>query len=108
MPAAKTPQDHKPKAGSPEDGVRFTVNGVTYTLPPVGEEDAQALPGSLTMDIVERPEDPQVQASYAFALLRLMVKDDVVDALRSLPTGNMMEILGDWMSEGESVGSSEQ
>jgi len=108
MPAAKTPQDHKPKTGSPDDGLRFTVNGVTYTLPPVSEDDAQALPGSLTMDIVERPEDPQVQAQYAFALLRLMVKDDVVNALRTLSTGDMMEILGDWMSQGESDGSSEQ
>jgi len=108
MPAAKTPQDHKPKTGSPNDGHRFTVDGATYTLPPVSEEDAQALPGSLTMDIVERPEDPQVQGRYAFALLRLMVTDDVIDALRSLPTGQMMDILGDWMSEGESGGSSEQ
>lgn len=108
MPATKTPQDRKPKAGTPQDGIRFTVDGVTYTLPPVTEDDAQALPGSLTMDIVEQPEDPQTQAKYAFALLRLMVEEDVIAALRSLPTGKMMDILGDWMSEGESVGSSEQ
>lgn len=108
MPTAKTPADHKPKAGSPDDGYRFTVDGVTYTLPPVTEEDAQKLPGSLTMDIVEKPDDPHTQAKYGFALLRLMVKDDVVDALRSLPTGEMMEILGGWMMEGEQAGSSEQ
>lgn len=108
MPTAKTPTDHKPKAGSVEDGHRFTVNGVTYTLPPVTEDDAQKLPGSLTMDIVEHPEDPQTQAVYGFALLRLMAKPDVVDALRTLPTGEMMQVLGDWMSAGESGGSSEQ
>lgn len=104
---AKTPDDRKPKTGSPEDGYRFTIARKTYTLPPIGDE-AMNVPASLTMDVIENPEDIQAQARLGFAILRLVADDEVIDALRTLSTGKMMEIVGSWMAEGESVGSSEQ
>lgn len=108
MPATtKTPADRKPKTGTPEDGYRFTIGTQTYVLPPVGDR-AEELPASLTMDAVENPEDMQAQARIGFALLRLIAPPDALAALRSLSTAEMMKIVGEWMSEGESDGSSER
>lgn len=101
----KTPADHKPK--DPPGSYRFTIGNKTYLIPPAGDK-AEELPGSLTMDVVERPEDPQAQAAFGFALIRLVAPPEVIEALRSLSTGKMMEIVGAWINEGESVGSSEQ
>lgn len=103
---SKTPTDHKPK-DDPQGSYRFSIGTKTYLIPPAGDK-AEELPGSLTMDIIEDPENPQVQATFGFALLRLVAPEEVIEALRSLSTGKMMEIVGAWMAEGESVGSSEQ
>ena len=103
----KTPADRQPKTGSTDDGHRFTIGSKTYTLPPVGDR-AEELPASLTMDAVENPDDMQAQARIGFALLRLVADNDTLDALRSLSTADMMKIVGEWMAEGESEGSSER
>jgi len=104
---AKTPADRKPKTGSPDDGYRFNIGTKTYVLPPVGDR-AEELPAAMTMDAVENPEDMQAQARIGFALLRLVAEPETLAALRALSTAEMMKIVGEWMSEGESEGSSER
>lgn len=102
----KTPTDRKSKAED-KPGYRFTIDGTTYTLPPIGNE-AERLPAGLTMDVVENPDDEQAQARVAFALLRLLAPPAALAALRGLSTGELMKVVGEWMSQGESAGSSEQ
>lgn len=102
---SKTPADRKPK--DTQGSYRFTVGRKTYVIPPVGEK-GEELPAALTMDIVENPDDPHTQMKIGFALLRLVASEEVIEALRSLSTAKMMEIVGAWMAEGESAGSSEQ
>jgi hypothetical protein len=101
MPAA-TPQDHKTKA----EPFKFTVKGKSYTLPPIGEDAATSIPGGVTQDAVMYPDDATVQMRLAYFMLdATKPKPDALAALRSLPTSEMLEVMGNWM--GESSGSSD-
>lgn len=98
----KTPQDRKPK----DAGYRFTVAGKTHTLPSVGEDSLSSIPGSITYDAVMRPEDQMAQMRLALATLEAAKPSKAaMEALRSLPTDQMLEHVGAWM--GESSGSSD-
>jgi hypothetical protein len=98
-----TPQDRKPKGG----GHQFTVKGKTYTLPPIGEDAASAIPGEITYDAVMQPGNDFVQMRLALATLEAVVGADskALAALKTLPTKDMLEVVGAWM--GESSGSSD-
>lgn len=97
-----TPQDHKPKKGT---GYKFTVEGKTYTLPMLTEEASTSVPGGVTMDLMMDPDNPQAQLAMAFASLKACNPSPAaLAALRSLPTVEMLEVVGAWM--GESSGSS--
>lgn len=99
MPAT-TPQDRKPKAG----GHKFTVQGKTYTLPAISEESASAIPGEITYAAIMRPEDEMAQMRLGLATLEAAKPSEAaLTALKSLPTGEMLEVIGAWM--GESSGS---
>lgn len=106
MPA--TPQDRKPKATAvkPAPGYQFEVDGKSFTLPPITEKNAASVPGGVTMDLMLDPDDGQAQMSLAFHLLKAVEPTPAaLAALRSLPTEEMMEHVGNWM--GESSGSSD-
>lgn len=97
-----TPQDRKPKA---DEGHKFTVAGKSYRLPPISEAATLQIPGGVTMDAMLDPEDVQAQLALALHMLRLTEPTEAaMTALRSLPTGEMLEVVGQWM--GESSGSS--
>ena len=99
MPA--TPQDHKQK----DEGVSFTVAGKRYRLPKVNEKAATSIPGSITMDAVMEPDNDAAQLRLAFATLTACEPSpEVMAAFRSLPTKEMIELVGRWL--GESSGSS--
>lgn len=105
--AVKVPQDHKPKAVEATGSHPFTVNGKRYVLPPISEDQALTIPADITMDAVENPENGLAQTRLIMATLRAAEPpDDVVAALRTLSTKDMMEIVGEWMNKGESEGSS--
>lgn len=96
------PQDHKAKA----EPFKFTVEGKSYTLPPIGEEAATSVPGGVTQDAVMYPDDNTVQMRLAYFMLEATKpKPEALEALRSLPTSEMLEVMAKWM--GESSGSSD-
>lgn len=98
----KTPQDRQPGDG----GHKFTVKGKTYTLPPISEESASAIPGAVTYAAVMRPDDEMAQLRLAFATLEAVKPSAAaLTALQSLSTKEMLEVVGGWM--GESSGSSD-
>jgi hypothetical protein len=107
-----TPQDHKPKADAPftfeatiknKDGKPIKKR---FTLPKMGEDAATDIPGEITYAAVMNPNDEMVQMRLAFASLEAARPSPAaLDALRSLPTGEMLKVVGDWM--GESSGSSD-
>lgn len=100
MPA-KTPADHKAK----DAPFTFTVKGKSYTLPNP-HEHADQVPGGITMDAIMRPDDEMTQLRLGFAMLEAAKPDaKAIEALRSLPTSEMLEVFGRWM--GESSGSSD-
>lgn len=95
------PQDHKSKAKS----FTFTADGKTYSLPSA-QKYADKVPGGLTMDAIENPDDDTAQLRLGFALLRASSPTEkAMVAFRSLPAAEMFRILGEWM--GESSGSSD-
>jgi hypothetical protein len=97
-----TPQDHKAKT----PGHRFTVKGKSFTLPPVSEDAANTIPGSITYAAIMDPEDQMAQMRLAFATLEAARPSDAaLAALKSLSTKEMLEVVGEWM--GESSGSSD-
>lgn len=97
----KTPTDHKPADGSH----KFTVAGKTYTLPAVSENAASNIPGEITYAAVMEPDNDMVQMRLAFATLEAVKPSEAaMKALKSLPTKEMLEVIGGWM--GESSGSS--
>lgn len=99
MPA-KTPADHKAKG----DPFTFAAAGKTYTLPSATEH-ADQVPGGITMDAILRPDDEMAQIRLGFAMLEAAKPTPkAMEALRSLPTKDMLEVFGRWM--GESSGSS--
>lgn len=99
---ATTPQDHKPKAG----GHKFTVGGKSYTLPALSESAASAIPGAITYAAIMEPDNDMAQMRLAFATLEAVKPSDAaMKALKSLPTTEMLEVVGAWM--GESSGSSD-
>ena len=98
----KTPADHKPADGSH----KFTVKGKPYTLPAVGEDAASAIPGEITYAAVMEPDNDMVQMRLAFATLEAVKPSEAaMKALKSLPTKEMLEVVGGWM--GGSSGSSD-
>lgn len=98
----KTPTDRKTADGSH----KFTVKGKTYTLPPVGEDAASAIPGEITYAAVMEPDNDMIQMRLAFATLEAVKPSEAaMKALKSLPTKEMLEVIGGWM--GESSGSSD-
>lgn len=104
---AKKPQDHKPPAVKPGTfKAKVGSKTKTFTLPEVTETAALSVDGSTTMDLILRPDDMELQLRAGFqTLLACNPKPEVLAAFRSLPTGEMLEVLGDWM--GESSGSSD-
>lgn len=95
------PQDHKKKSKN----FTFTAEGKTYTLPDP-RPHADKVPGGLTMDALENPDDESAQLRLGFALLRAAgPSDKAMSAFRSLPATEMFEVLGEWM--GEFSGSSD-
>lgn len=97
-----TPQDHKTK----DAGHKFTVGGKTYTLPAVGEDAASSIPGKITYAAVMTPDDDMAQMRLALATLEAVKPSKAaMDALQSLPTKEMLEVIGAWM--GGSSGSSD-
>ena len=111
-PAPKQPADRKPKADAPftfkapgedKNGKPITK---TYTLPKVTEENAAKIPGGVTLDAIMKPDDQMAQLRLSLAQLDACeVPDATMKALRSLPTDQMMETIGEWL--GESSGSSD-
>jgi len=111
-PAPKQPADRKPKADAPftfkapgedKNGKPITK---TYALPKVTEEMAAKVPGGVTFDAIMQPDDQMAQLRLSLAQLNVCgAKPEVVAALRSLPTDEMMEVIGEWL--GESSGSSD-
>lgn len=98
----KTPQDRQTKAG----GYKFTVTGKSYTLPLIDENAASNIPGEITYAAVMSPDDDMVQMRLAFATLEAAKPTPAaLAALKSLPTKEMLEVVGAWM--GESSGSSD-
>lgn len=105
--ATKVPQDRKPKATDAPGTHPFTVNGKRYVLPALTEDQVLTIPADITMDAVENPENGLAQTRLAMATLRAADPPaSVIAALRTLSTRDMMEIVGEWMSQGESAGSS--
>jgi hypothetical protein len=101
MPA-KTPQDHRAK----DEGFTFTVGTKTYKLPELNESAADNIPGDITYAAVMEPENDMAQLRLAFASLEAAKPSDAaMKALRSLPTTQMLTVVGDWM--GKAGGSSE-
>ena len=99
----KIPQDRKPKS---DGSHKFTVKGKTYTLPAVTEDAASAIPGDVTYNAVMRPEDEFAQMRLALATLEAAKPSPAaLAALKSLPTSEMLEVVGKWM--GGSSGSSD-
>ena len=93
----KVPADHKAK----DEGFSFSVKGKKYMLPPIGEEAALKVPGGVTQDAVMYPDDATKQMALAFHLIQYVGADPKsMAALRSLPTKDMLEIVGKWMGEG--------
>ena len=91
----KTPGDRKPKA---EAGHRFTVKGKTYTLPPISENAAESLPGEITYAVIMEPDNEMAQLRLAFASLEAAKPSEAaLKALKSLPTSEMIEVVGEWM-----------
>lgn len=98
----KTPQDRKPKDG----GHKFTAKGKTYTLPAVDEGAASSIPGEVTYAAIMEPDNDMAQMRLAFATLEAVKPSPAaMAALKSLPTKDMLTVVGEWM--GESSGSSD-
>lgn len=90
-----TPQDHKKP-----DVFAFTVKGKKYVLPKITEATANKVPGGVTVDAVMYPDDGTVQMRLAlFMLSAVDAKPEAMTALRSLPTDEMLEVVGNWMGE---------
>lgn len=116
--STKQPTDHKPKKpegvkfkamvpGKPdEDGNPTKPVSRTFTLTPVDESVVERVPARYTYDVTMNPESDEAQIRLAFAYLDAMDKPTVRDALLSLSTGEMMDVLRRWFV-GESEGSSE-
>lgn len=110
--APKQPADRKPKADAPftfkapgEDKSGKVITK-TYTLPKVTEEQAAKIPGGITLDAIMKPDDQMAQLRLSLAQLDACeAKPETIAALRSLPTDEMMTVIGEWL--GESSGSSD-
>lgn len=102
----KAPQDHKTKK---DEGFAFKVGTKTYRLPQMTEKAANAVPGEVTMDAILAPEDNTAQLRLALASLKAAnVSPAAMAGLRSLPTGEMLEVVLSWLGEQEgSLDSSE-
>jgi len=98
-----TPKQPTDRKGS---GVKFKSGGKTHTLPPVDESLVEKVPGKFTYDVTMNPDSDEAQVRLAFAYLDVIGKPAVRDALLELPTGEMIGVLGRWIT-GESEGSSE-
>lgn len=108
MTTPKQPADHKGagvkfKANVTKDGKASTR---TFTLPPIDEKLIEKVPGRYTYDVTMNPDDDEAQMRIAFAYLDVLGNEPLRDALLSLPSGEMIRILGRWIV-GESEGSSE-
>jgi hypothetical protein len=100
--AEKTPQDRKPANG----GHKFTVKGKSYTLPNLSETAASKIPGAVTYAAIMEPDNDMAQIRLALATLEAVKPSDAaMAALKSLPTDEMLGVVGEWM--GESSGSSD-
>ena len=101
--AQKTPQDRKPKADA---GHPFTVKGKSYRLPPLSETGAMSVPGEVTFAAVMNPGDEFAQMRLAIANLEAAKPTPAaMAALKSLPTGEMLKVVMEWL--GEQQGSSD-
>lgn len=106
---AKKPDDHKAK----NDAFAFTATTLnkkgepvekTFTLPPF-TDGVEQVPAWISQDAILSPEDETAQVRLAMAVLAASEVDgDARAALRTMTTGRMLEVLGEWM--GESQGSS--
>lgn len=108
----KTPQDRK-QVGDP---FTFTVKGKKYTLPSA-EDAAPKVDGGYSMDAILYPDDEMAQLRLGLAMLAASgATDAAMQALRSLPSQDMLTTVGEWMahkpakgqaSAGESSSSSD-
>lgn len=112
MPAPAKPQDRQPKKDAPFTFEAFVEDKEgkkvkkKFTLPPMSEESAMAVPGKYTMDAMLKPDDPSTQMALGFAnLIAVKAPKPAMDALREMPTDKMLEVIMRWM--GESEGSSD-
>lgn len=108
--AAKVPQDRQPKKAIPADAFTFEAgegeDRQTYVLPKMTPGVASQVPGDITYDLLMNPSDAFTRTRLAFATLHACEPDeDVLAALKSLPSDEMIRIVGNWM--GESSGSSD-
>lgn len=99
----KAPQDHKAKA---DEAFAFTVGTKTYKLPALSENAADNIPGEITYDAVMEPDNDAAQLRLAFASLEAAKPTEAaMKALKTLPTTQMLTVVGEWM--GKAGGSSE-
>lgn len=97
----KAPQDHKAKG----DEFTFTVGSKAYKLPALSETAADSIPGDVTYAAVMEPDNNMAQLRLAFASLEAAKPTAAaMTALKSLPTTQMLEVVGEWM--GKAGGSS--
>ena len=98
----KAPQDHKAK----DEAFSFVAAGKTYKLPNLSESAAEGIPGEVTYAAVMEPDNHMAQLRLAFATLEAVKPSAAaMKALKSLPTPEMLEVVGEWM--GKAGGSSE-
>lgn len=103
-----TPQDHKKKAKK-APSYMFTYSGKTYALPSAAEAAAN-VPGRFLRDAALKGEEGEMALGFA-TLEAAGATEAAIEALYSLPSGEMLEHISAWMSfkaapEDASVGES--
>ncbi|MSZ76331.1 MAG: hypothetical protein F2667_04395 [Actinobacteria bacterium] len=103
----KEPSDRKKPADAPftfeatvatKDGTGTRVK--TFRLPKLDEVAAAAVPGRFTYDAIMQPDNEMAQMTLGFASLEACKPDPAaLAALRSLPTAEMIAVVGAWLGE---------
>lgn len=80
-----------------EDGELITK---TFVLPQVTEDAAMAIPGEYSYEAVMNPDNDAYQLRLGLATLEACDPGaEALAALKSLPTGQMLRVVGEWMGE---------